>query len=840
VRDPAWRSFVIDKLVTPIRDQGYDGLFLDTVDSFELLIQKEPQAEVALHAAMVRLLKEIRGAFPEGVIVMNRGLPLLESVKDAVDGVLVESVFQTFDFDKNAYAAVPESDTAWLLEQLGKAKALGYEVFVLDYVAPEEPELAMATGMRIASAGFRPLVSTPELMGLSLAPLRPIARELIVLYGSVPASDGLEYPADTFTFQAWSPSLEWLGFELKYHSLLNEGLPSLPSAQQCAGIVIDADMVVPEGKADELWLFLERAIEQGSKVFFCGSLPPVPPSMLPRVKALLGVEGSLSYINLADVPRLEETYPERSGFETPLIASPENFMEIHAPDEADVWVRSFGSDSSGEYQMDGVFVADWGGLVLRPFDGVVDPLRQLLLYFDPLVLGEAIFGPIDYPVPDVTTAYGQRIFYSHIDGDGMYSKSAVELGKYSGQVIQERILEKYPLPVTVSFITAEVEGLVANLQEPTPGEFAQLARKMLALPNVEPASHTFSHPFFWSLEDPQSSNYNEQSLEIGDEYTVGDVNYAQEIIGSVDYINTNLLEGAKSCDLVLWSGNCRPPPEALEIAEEAGILTMNGGDTIITNAAPYRSFIAPKAMSWNGQTQIFAANQNENLYNNAFGDGLYGGYDNVIETFDLTESPVRFKPVDVYYHFYSADRPDAFRALETVMDWVMKQSLYPMTATQYVQLVLASIEAKSFRTVSGFQLSADKALTTWRYPVSMGYPDFEQSRGVLGFNDFQGQRYLTTDGKEVVELVLSQAKPTQPYLVSSTIPVSFEQNATTLTIKASGWGPGVVVIANAASIGAPTLPKGASFDVDDSGTATLKIRPGMEVVFPSIKEGLPE
>ncbi|NDD38034.1 MAG: hypothetical protein EB082_06445 [Verrucomicrobia bacterium] len=132
---------------------------------------------------------------------------------------------------------------------------------------------------------------------------------------------------------------------------------------------------------------------------------------------------------------------------------------------------------------------------------------------DPFHFFQRALGGVVMPVPDTTTRDGARIFFSHIDGDGFRHSSSVEPGLRSGEVIVERIIKKYPFPFTVSFIEAEVRGLVAG-QKPGDAELlTRQAREVLALSKVEAASHAYTHPFYWNASDRTlqitSANENE-------------------------------------------------------------------------------------------------------------------------------------------------------------------------------------------------------------------------------------------------------------------------------------------------------------------------------------------
>src|SRR5436853_4376699 len=78
-------------------------------------------------------------------------------------------------------------------------------------------------------------------------------------------------------------------------------------------------------------------------------------------------------------------------------------------------------------------------------------------WINPFAFFEAALGLEDWPRPDVTTLNGRRLFYSHIDGDGMRNVSEVRPQALSGEIIHDEILSKVPLPISVSVVVAEVD-----------------------------------------------------------------------------------------------------------------------------------------------------------------------------------------------------------------------------------------------------------------------------------------------------------------------------------------------------------------------------------------------
>ena len=99
------------------------------------------------------------------------------------------------------------------------------------------------------------------------------------------------------------------------------------------------------------------------------------------------------------------------------------------------------------------------------------------------------------PAPDFTTENGRRLLFVHIDGDSFASMAEIPGRYFSGQIIMREFLDRYPLPTTVSIVEGETStaGVYPQLSK----DLEPIAKQMFRLPNVEVASHSFSHPFDW-------------------------------------------------------------------------------------------------------------------------------------------------------------------------------------------------------------------------------------------------------------------------------------------------------------------------------------------------------
>ena len=391
-----------------------------------------------------------------------------------------------------------------------------------------------------------------------------------------------------------------------------------------------------------------------------------------------------------------------------------------------------------------------------------------MLQVNPFEVIKRVFIDRDWlPVADVTTRQGLRMFMAHIDGDGLLNFSQVEKGKRSGEVIRDQIIHKYGLPVTASIIESEIIGHSIVYPAKDKEKYAEIAKSIFAIDLVEPSSQTYSHPFYWGALARTRDSYDSQYPPLAVPY---DITYEKETVGSLKYINENLVPVGKETNIILWSGNCRIPPEAMVEVEEAGLLNMNGGNTTISNRSPFISQVSPKCISWNfTPPQFFAPIQNENVFNNAFDNGLFGGFTNVIQTMKMTEDPIRLKPLNIYYHFYSADRFDAFYALRKVYDYASQELLHPVFASEFIHQASASRKMEVFwNNEKSFTAYCIEPVPTIRIPISAGYPDLRQSQGIIGFNDDKDQRYLITDNRDQVTVILQQEQPDQPYLKWST------------------------------------------------------------------------
>ena len=403
-------------------------------------------------------------------------------------------------------------------------------------------------------------------------------------------------------------------------------------------------------------------------------------------------------------------------------------------------------------------ITPWGGYA---FDGALmtNINKSDLWIVNPFKLLRDTLRLRDIPIPDVTTENGKRLLFVHIDGDGIMNRAEWNPELFSGEVLNSDIFSKYNIPISLSIIEAETApyGLYPKLSK----KLEEIARRSYEMDHVEPATHTFTHPFYWQkiINDNLDPKYRLQ---------VKDYNFSidRELRGSLDYINKNLVPKTKNAHMVFWSGDCLPTETTLEYMYQHNFLQMNGGDTTISNKDPWISYIAPLGIKRGDYYQIFTGAQNENVYTNDW-LGPFWGFKRVIQTFKLTNAPRRLKPIDIYFHIYSGSKRASLNALHAVFKWSIKQDVMPIYTSEYIPRVMDFYEISMAMVDNRWYIKGAKALDTIRISKDK-YVDIANSKGVVGMRRYLDSRYIHLDhNKSRYLLKIIKNNLGQNYLISS-------------------------------------------------------------------------
>jgi len=444
-------------------------------------------------------------------------------------------------------------------------------------------------------------------------------------------------------------------------------------------------------------------------------------------------------------------------------------------------------------------------------------------YFNPFDFFEKALGLEGRPRPDTTTLFGRRIFYSHIDGDGwnnyVYIRKYRNTHAIAARVLLNEVLEPYSdLAFTVGPVGAEIDFQWAGTKKSIP-----CLKEIVELENVELGCHTFSHPFDWAFfknyvpqdeypylhlypngtwmgagavawmklfvgsDDPNvteshRTQYNPNQLKQLNEiydmpraYARKPFELDREVEGAVSLINKKA-DSEKKVKAYLWSGDCRPFYAAVKKVADAGIPNINGGDTRFDTKFDSYAWVMPLGRQVKDLWQIYSSNSNENTYTDYWEDDFYA-FNLLVETLKNTEFPIRIKPMNLYYHVYSAERTPGLRAVLKNIAYIRSQEIIPIFASEYSML------AQGFYTLKMSEMGKDSWMVEDRgdlqtirfdYAVAKGV-DFAKSEGVIGQVHYQGSLYAALDPgvKEPVialkDLEVIEDEPREPhyYLIQS-------------------------------------------------------------------------
>lgn len=748
-----WVDWVIAR-IRQSNQRGYDGWVLDGLGAaLELRSFNRPQAEIIQRWR--DMVSAAKLAFPGKLVLLGEGLALAESENFEADGLVVDGLL-----------GLPEGQRLIAATAIQKLATEGKTVLAMETRAAGAMSDASDISAQLRQLGALPFVTTSSSTGVSLAPLKEKSRRILVVFGwdAKSAEKPAMLPVDTMTAELFQTALEYLGYEVDY---LDVGKHDLPSVAELgyAAILLDAELLVPAPMEIPLVRWLVELKGRRVPILFAGGFPFAREDAAGEFAVNFGIRGTTQGVAKLSKVEVKEADENFMHSETPLRPRATDFKDLVAPEGARVVLslRAI-SDDGSLLRFDPAFFTEWGGMWLEPYIILRASADSSLFYIDPYKFLATWLAPLGvFPAPDATTRDGQRIFYSHIDGDGFASDSDFKGHPFCGELVRDRILKVFPFPVTVSVVEADMDAMAVGLRDGDEASIQALAKSIYALPHIQAASHSYSHPYQWDPEDPNPGVYDEAFMPLKSAANYLRVDPEREIRGSIRYINEKLLPADKRVELMLWSGNCRPGRRALEVCRELGVENMNGGNTIISRLYPGLAGIAPRVMEWDGELQINAANQNEFMYANGWMGPFYGGFADVIDTFERTEEPLRTKPVNVYYHFYSATSLSALRALEKIHHWCASQPLHSVTARQYAGIVRDAWRTRIYELGDRHWLVANAGdCRTFRLPSSMGRPNLAQSTGVTGWVEKGTDIFIHTRGSAETVIKMEDPKPEPP------------------------------------------------------------------------------
>lgn len=679
----------------------------------------------------------------------------------------------------------------------------------------------------------------------------PLPRTIIAVYSSNSAEEAVVHNTRIHLF-AEMP-LNHLGYRLEYHDVA-KALPDLHARSDVLGVLswFPADLVVPNPRQYLRWAI--DAIGLGKRFvivenpgFYAEGDDAVSPREVNQLWSKLGLRDRNRW-NVHTYATEWNRYDRRMlGFErnyTGLLPAFRQFTRI-SPELA-VHASVFPLDRT-EDEHPVVVTGPQGSMILHDYAIYLiynNEGNRRQWFVNPFRFFRMAFDASDMPKPDTTTLAGQRLQYNHMDGDGWNNVTFVESYRGTSTLCAEVLLREIvkphsDLPFTIGPIAADIDLEWFGTQTAR-----QAAQKLFSLPNVEVGCHTFTHPFDWTFfahyrpedEKPYLNDYPngswaqptvtstfeeewdkliahfkrqpfhypikilEQGYLVPRAYALKPFNLELEINGAIRDVAELAKNTGKAPAVYQWSGDCLPFEAALQKAREAGIPNLNGGNTRFDDEFSSYAWVSPLGRQVGREQQIYASNSNENTYTHMW-TGKYYGFDQLPQTFKNTETPMRLRPMNLYFHAYSCEREPGLTALKGNIAYIVSQECTPVTASHFTRIVNGFYTTEFFpEGTDRWRISHRGGLQTIRIDdaVLKGV-DFARSTGVVGQRHFQGSLYIYLDASVEEPVVALQAESqfwTEPpsnvaYLINSRWPVwNVERSINSVAFTTQGFGKG--------------------------------------------------
>ena len=647
--------------------------------------------------------------------------------------------------------------------------------------------------------------------------------------------------------------LNHLGLKFKFLDI-NKPLPPLKNLEDIRGVFtwFESDrMPDPSGFLRWAGQLMDKKIKWvmfgnlGVNADMQGKKTPLP--LVNHFLGRLGLRTQDSWKQVTYDVKLIYKDKQMVGFERPYTGILPPFPQVYRLDETTTAIlsASWGKDLAAKSDL--IVIGPQGGYAASGYS-LYEHEDFHQWHLDPFEFFRKAFATDDLPKPDTTTLSGRRMYYSHIDGDGWRNITEIEsyhdTKELSAEVIFNEALQPFPdLPVTVAPIAGDLDPKWYGNEE-----ILAQARKILALPQVEAGSHTYSHPYYWDYykdynaekewrqflskkENPdgpiakrfapflsakksqpdqateKKSKKKDNSIPQIYDYPRTYLDYPfdldQEIIGSIEFIN-KLCPPGKKVMVLQWSGDTSPFPAALAKTRQIHVLNINGGDPRFDSEFPSRSWLSPVGLQQGDQLQIYTSASNENTYTELWEDKFFG-FQNLIRTLKNTESPRRLKPINIYYHMYSGQKAASLNALVKNLKYAQTQEIAPVSTSHYAQIAEGFFSTRFIPLGSKKWKIKDRGhLQTIRFDdASKLAVDMEKSHGVIGQRHFQGSLYVSLDeARQDPVIALKEFSPgeklpisAQPYLVQGrwhiwNLEFTRKNQA---TFSAQGFGDGEMV-----------------------------------------------
>lgn len=704
--DSQWIAWAVEALIDPAAKKGFDGFVLS------LGAETTP----ATRSALVALAATLRQRYADKAVLLDFHSGLGLEAANVADGFLALGVY-TREGRNGTIDWTPIAETQQLTRRIRTVQLQGMRVFAVDFAPEHDRNVAREAAQRLTAIGTVPFITTPAVNGVNLGPLEEHSRRVLVLHGWDEKHTGQASPAadTTATARFLGKTLAWLGCELDFRTA--SGGDFLPQQHDFSAVILDPGLVLDTAQQRTLAAWLPSLRAKKIPLLITG-MPFTDDDARQQAMQHLELGGSAKPASRLVKTNIAGIDSKLIGSNTPVQARALGFLDLTAPADSQIVLALRGEDAlGGEHRFDQTFLAPWGAACIDSAFATTGPQLDL-----PAFLATWLGHDIA-PVPDTTTRDGRHVFYSHIDSTGFSTPSTLPGFPLCAEVMRDRIIDRYLLPVTVSVCEAELRGWLPGQQARDTAQLEHTARSLFELLQVQAASNSFSRPESWTADTDIAAKLNERA-------STNRLDMQREIAGSMSYIHRQLLPLGKEVSLMLWPANAVPSVEAQGFCDSLGISSLS-------SASAAQPSVIPAA--------------------------CHGS------------KSIRLEPMAVRCSFNDVRTEQGVATLAKTFDACAGESLHAMTAAAYASSVRDAHHTRVLRVADNHWIILNRGdCRTLRLPASAGVPDMTQCLGVAGHNVHQDQLYIHTMGGARTEVILTKDKPAQHiHLAESSAPIEF-------------------------------------------------------------------
>jgi len=603
---------------------------------------------------------------------------------------------------------------------------------------------------------------------------KPIPRVLVALYDSRIEPN----PRVTTIHNYLGLPANHLGYDINFYDVMSP-LPVI--GDNVAGVILwfNTGTEVPDVHAYIDWL--KNVVKQGKKIIMIENpgldathiKDPKVAQMWNDILGYVGVQDDTNWIQLTYDAEIAYIDRNMVGFERPVKQPFPEISGFHilAGSHSTSHLRMHIGGAMNDDNFDMVTTSPHGGFIAQGY-AIFEDAKLVKTrvkterdkeerefekeqvtqewIINPFTFLKQALGGTQFPIPDTTTLDGRRIFYAHIDGDGWNNISEIERYRIhnilSSDVIYEEVLKPYvDFAFSVGLISEDVDPNCFALPDSE-----KVAREMFALPNIEPSSHTYSHPIYWGFFEHYTPDKEQGLLKYYPPKP-------KEKFSAVEMFKRKVFGGD------LWAGNSVAAPKdntdkpknadnlnlrhrrsksEEEILKEINYMPRSYACTpfkleeeiktsidIVKKLSPPDKVV--RLIQWPGDTSPFEAalrmTRESGFLNLNGGDSRFDGefpsysfvapigikignewqifssnsneetytddwtdrfygYVYLKNTIVKTDKPIRVSPFNIYFHMFSGEKEASLGAVKENLNYARTQDIIPVTASDYAAI----------------------------------------------------------------------------------------------------------------------------------------------------------